>query len=36
MLLQIIKNMNETSIILHLYNGWPEFNEIQMVKPRHN
>jgi hypothetical protein len=35
-MLQIVTNMNETLIILQLYNGWPEFNEIQMVKPRRN
>jgi hypothetical protein len=35
-MLQIVTNMNEALIILQLYNGWPEFNEIQMVKPRRN
>jgi hypothetical protein len=35
-MLQIETNMNETLIIFCTYNGWPEFNEIQMVKPRRN
>jgi hypothetical protein len=36
-MLQIVTNMNKTLIILHLlYNGWPQFNEIHMVKPRRN